>query len=407
MGCRAVAPGGAEAGAVSAPRFDLGEIKARLPLSVLVGQSVSFDKRRSNPGRRDWWAPCPFHSERTPSFHVEDRKGVYHCFGCGASGDHVEWALMQLGAADFPAALAILAGIAGVGPVTDYTRPPVREAREDPARSVEARGAREKLRQAGAIWEQSSRTSHVLMDYLAARGVDVDVLRRVWDGPPIPIRYHPDLPYFDQVSGREVWRGPAMVGLIGWPRRVVGVHRTWITPGGRKRLDGRKLDKRWLGLTGAMAGQPVRITLHSDRMIVGEGIETVLALWSRLMRRHLAGKGPFWSAEAALSLGSLTGGLDARFAGPGLNRQGKKLSSSIPDMERPKWLAPDYVDELVILAEGSARDPAEAERKFTAARHRHAWRSDGTARTCRLSLPGGRWDRDIDWADRCAEMAAA
>ena len=48
---------------------------------------MSWDRRKSNPSRGDWWGCCPFHNEKTPSFHVEDRKGRYHCFGCKASGD--------------------------------------------------------------------------------------------------------------------------------------------------------------------------------------------------------------------------------------------------------------------------------------------------------------------------------
>ncbi len=35
----------------------------------------------------DWWAPCPFHQEKSASFHVDDRKGYYYCFGCHAKGD--------------------------------------------------------------------------------------------------------------------------------------------------------------------------------------------------------------------------------------------------------------------------------------------------------------------------------
>ena len=57
-------------------------------LLELVAASVSL-KRRG----RDWWAPCPFHSEKTASFKVGERKGKqrYHCFGCGASGDATDW----------------------------------------------------------------------------------------------------------------------------------------------------------------------------------------------------------------------------------------------------------------------------------------------------------------------------
>ena len=68
------------------PTF-LDEIRARVSTSSVVGRQVAWDRRKSNPGRGDFWACCPFHNEKTPSFHVDDRKGRYHCFGCKASGD--------------------------------------------------------------------------------------------------------------------------------------------------------------------------------------------------------------------------------------------------------------------------------------------------------------------------------
>ena len=73
----------------------LDDIRARIPISEVVGRRVSWDKRKSNPGRGDYWACCPFHGEKTPSFHAENRKGRYHCFGCGASGDHFTFLVEQ------------------------------------------------------------------------------------------------------------------------------------------------------------------------------------------------------------------------------------------------------------------------------------------------------------------------
>src|SRR5688500_20206610 len=70
------------------PDSFLDEIRERVPISSVVGARVSWDRRKTNAPRGDYWACCPFHGEKTPSFHCEDRKGRYHCFGCGASGDH-------------------------------------------------------------------------------------------------------------------------------------------------------------------------------------------------------------------------------------------------------------------------------------------------------------------------------
>lgn len=94
------------------PTF-LDDIRARIPISQVVGRRVAWDKRKSNPGRGDYWACCPFHGEKTPSFHAENRKGRYHCFGCGASGDHFTFLVEQEGLS-FPEAVAQLAAEAGI-----------------------------------------------------------------------------------------------------------------------------------------------------------------------------------------------------------------------------------------------------------------------------------------------------
>ena len=65
----------------------LDDLRARLTLSDIAGRKVTWDRRKSNPAKGDFWAPCPFHQEKTPSFHVDDRKGFYYCFGCHAKGD--------------------------------------------------------------------------------------------------------------------------------------------------------------------------------------------------------------------------------------------------------------------------------------------------------------------------------
>ncbi|MEM1086563.1 MAG: hypothetical protein AAGH90_02460 [Pseudomonadota bacterium] len=75
-------------------------------------------------------------------------------------------------------------------------------------------------------------------------------------------------------------------------------------------------------------------------------------------------------------------------------------------MARPGWLALDYVDELVILAEGSSKAPREAELLTRRMVRRHRWRTDGRSRHCSFRLPGGCWDVDIDFADVLAERAA-
>lgn len=91
----------------------LDEIRNRLPITQVVGEHVVWDKRKSQPGKGDMWACCPFHGEKSPSFHADDRRGRYHCFGCGASGDHFRFLTEKTGMS-FPEAVEMLAGRAGV-----------------------------------------------------------------------------------------------------------------------------------------------------------------------------------------------------------------------------------------------------------------------------------------------------
>ena len=64
----------------------LDELRARISLSGVIGRTVRVQK-----AGREFKACCPFHSEKTPSFTINDEKGFYHCFGCGAHGDVIRW----------------------------------------------------------------------------------------------------------------------------------------------------------------------------------------------------------------------------------------------------------------------------------------------------------------------------
>ncbi len=74
---------------MSLPSGFLDELRSRVSLTSVVGRTVQWDARKSNKGKGDMWAPCPFHHEKTASFHVLDREGYYYCFGCHAKGDAI------------------------------------------------------------------------------------------------------------------------------------------------------------------------------------------------------------------------------------------------------------------------------------------------------------------------------
>ena len=91
---------------MSLPPAFLDELRARTPLAALVGRRVKLSR-----SGRNWKGCCPFHAEKTPSFYVYE--DGYHCFGCGAHGDAVSFA-MQTQGLSFPEAVAQLAQEAGL-----------------------------------------------------------------------------------------------------------------------------------------------------------------------------------------------------------------------------------------------------------------------------------------------------
>lgn len=98
---------------MSLPPGFLDELRNRLSLSQVVGRKVTWDMRKSNQGKGDFWAPCPFHQEKSASFHVDDRKGFYYCFGCHAKGDAVSF-VRETENVGFMEAVEILAREAGM-----------------------------------------------------------------------------------------------------------------------------------------------------------------------------------------------------------------------------------------------------------------------------------------------------
>ncbi|MFT6451260.1 MAG: DNA primase [Halocynthiibacter sp.] len=98
---------------MSLPPGFLDELRTRTSLSAVVGRKVMWDARKSNQGKGDMWAPCPFHQEKSASFHVDDRKGFYYCFGCGAKGDAISF-IRETENTSFMEAIEILAREAGM-----------------------------------------------------------------------------------------------------------------------------------------------------------------------------------------------------------------------------------------------------------------------------------------------------
>ncbi|OYX25744.1 MAG: DNA primase [Rhodobacterales bacterium 32-66-7] len=98
---------------MSLPNGFLDDLRTRVTLSQIVGKSVTWDMRKSNLAKGDFWAPCPFHQEKSASFHVDDHKGFYYCFGCHAKGDAIGF-VKETQNLSFMEAVEVLAREAGM-----------------------------------------------------------------------------------------------------------------------------------------------------------------------------------------------------------------------------------------------------------------------------------------------------
>lgn len=85
------------------------EIKNRIKLSEIISKKVTLKKKSEN----SFIGLCPFHSEKTPSFHVNDDKQFYHCFGCEKHGDIFSFT-MEIDNIDFYSSLKYLASLIGL-----------------------------------------------------------------------------------------------------------------------------------------------------------------------------------------------------------------------------------------------------------------------------------------------------
>lgn len=158
---------------MSLPSGFLDELRTRLSIGQVVGRKVMWDTRKSNQGKGDLWAPCPFHQEKSASFHVDDRKGYYYCFGCHAKGDAISF-VRETENVSFMEAVQILAGEAGM---------------TMPARDPQAQQKADKRTQLADVMEMAVQFFRLQLktgagaaarDYLAGRGLAGPALER-WE----------------------------------------------------------------------------------------------------------------------------------------------------------------------------------------------------------------------------------
>ena len=162
-------------------------------MSQVAGRKVVWDQRKSNQGKGDMWSPCPFHHEKTASFHVDDQKGYYYCFGCHAKGDAISF-VRETENVGFMEAVEILAREAGM---------PM------PQRDPQAQKKADRRSQLADVMEQAvqffrlqlkTNAGHDARAYLENRGLGPEALER-WE-----IGFAPDgwQNLWDHLTGKNV-----------------------------------------------------------------------------------------------------------------------------------------------------------------------------------------------------------
>jgi DNA primase len=228
--------------------LDLDAIKLANPLPQ-VASSVGL-KLKSVRG--ELVGCCPFHEERSPSFTIFDGGRKFHCFGCGASGDVLDF-LSKLRGVGLREAARILTG--GSLPSIHVQPIPVKEKAD-------------RLDEARAIWRAAQPVHGTLAEtYLRSRGIHLRI---------------PDSIRFSRLRyGKHGPEHPCVVAAIASAdNRLIGIQRTYLAESGRSKAD---VPKAKLSL-GRVSGGAIRLAPAARSMMVCEGLEDGLTLMQELGR---------------------------------------------------------------------------------------------------------------------------
>src|SRR4051812_42488993 len=132
------------------PREKIDDVRDRTNIVEIIKRHVELKRA----GTGSWKGLCPFHSEKTPSFHVHEPRQFFHCFGCGEKGDVITF-LVKVEQRSFRGSPQARAGAAGVDREAPPRSPAERVARKE-AESERARMFRVMETAAAFFQEQSA-----------------------------------------------------------------------------------------------------------------------------------------------------------------------------------------------------------------------------------------------------------
>jgi len=265
------------------PQF-LDELRQRLSLVQVISRKVKLTRRG-----REQTGLCPFHAEKSPSFTVNDDKGFFHCFGCGAHGDVIGF-VMRSDGLSFPETVERLARDAGLElPVSS---PEERERTQRQATLVSA------METAAAWYEQQLKVpqGRPALDYLKQRGLSDATIARfrlgyapegrtalrdalAKAGVPLELAIEAGLigkgedgNIFDRMRGRVIFPIADRRGrVIAFGGRILG-------EGQPKYLNSPETPLFHKGRTLYGLGQALRPARDAGEIVVAEGYMDVIAL---------------------------------------------------------------------------------------------------------------------------------
>jgi DNA primase len=267
-------------------------VRDAVDMLSLVGTKVELTRR----GVDSYFGCCPFHDERTPSFHVRPDEKHYHCFGCSESGDPYDF-VMQTEGLDFKGALESLADRFGVKLETEEESPEAAAARARRER-LYALLARVTTYYERYLWE--SKEAGSAREYLLGRGLSEEMLREFrvgyapdsWDRIVISSRqagYGAEELLAAGIAQRkrsqpenllDRFRGRIMFPTSDARGRVIGFGARIMVPGDREAkyvntAEGEIYHKRAV-LYGINLARPA--AAKAGRMVLAEGYTDVIAL---------------------------------------------------------------------------------------------------------------------------------
>lgn len=144
----------------------LNDLTIRVDAVQLIGEKVALER-----AGKSYKGKCPFHEEKTPSFHVYPESGTYHCFGCGAHGSVIKF-YQETRNATFPEAVQELARMAGMKLPTGGSR------RMSDARLERLKTLYSALDQCNQFFVEALRSSNSTKQYLMNRGLLKETIER-------------------------------------------------------------------------------------------------------------------------------------------------------------------------------------------------------------------------------------